>query len=322
MISNAKRQRLLENKTLNLEGVVTQTRTLEIAQKNSEVYHSTEYRPTGAVVILPNDDTLHESADNKCSDFGQRPRNSQECYFCCNSRHPRYACPAKDATCHRCQKGHFAKFCQSPPSTQSPNVAAAMPKLASITCMTPSRPITASVPNCLNQAQLPIYKQCPASRSSWLWHFWKFYRLLVLHCQSSPGRKKTTKFGLAAGLIEAETHGQVTVALQSNEEYCENMHFKTLKDLCVQAILGQEFMKLHSEVKIIFRGQRNPLNVCALSVSTLPPPLLFNRHSGNCRPIATKSRKFLKPDNEFISNEVERMFKAGIIIPSNSPWRA
>ena len=157
LISNATRRRLSEKKTLNLKGAVTQARALEIAQKNYEVYHSTEYRPTGAAVTLPNDDTLHESADTKCAASGQRPRNSQKCYFCGNSRHPRDACSAKDATCHRCQKkGHSAKLCQSPPSIHSPNVAAAMPKVASITCMTPSRPITSSVPNCLKQAQLPI----------------------------------------------------------------------------------------------------------------------------------------------------------------------
>ena len=71
MISNAIRQQLLENKTLNLEGAVTQARALETAQKNTEEKNSTEYRPTGAALNLPNDDTLHESADTKCAASGQ-----------------------------------------------------------------------------------------------------------------------------------------------------------------------------------------------------------------------------------------------------------
>ena len=206
MISNAIRQRLLENKTLNLEGAVTQARALETAQKNSEVYHSTEYRSTGAALALPNDDTLHESADTKCAAFGQRPRNSQECYFCGNWSHPRYACPAKDATCHGYHKeGQFAKFCQSPPSTYSPNVAAAMPKLASITCRAPSCPITASVPNCVKQAQLPIINNVPLvalvdSGSSE--NFIDYSFCIANHLQVE---RKQQKIGLAAGLNEAET---------------------------------------------------------------------------------------------------------------------
>ena len=116
-----------------------------------------------------------------------------------------------------------------------------------------------------------------------------------------------------------QRHGQERGNLKCNEECYKNMQFKLLEDLCAEAILGQEFINLHSEVRINFRGQ---MYVCALSVSTLPPPLLFNRLSGNCRPIAAKSRNFSKPDKEFISNEVERMLKAGIIIPGNSPWRA
>ena len=31
-------------------------------------------------------------------------KTSSSSYFCCNKRHPRSKCPAKDATCAKCQK--------------------------------------------------------------------------------------------------------------------------------------------------------------------------------------------------------------------------
>ena len=49
---------------------------------------------------------------------------SLSCYFCGNNRHPRSKCPAKDATCDKCQrKGHYAKVCQSKAASK---VSAAM----------------------------------------------------------------------------------------------------------------------------------------------------------------------------------------------------
>ena len=52
------------------------------------------------------------------------------------------------------------------------------------------------------------------------------------------------------------------------------------------------------------------------------PPSLFENLNDDCHPIATKSRKYGYPDQQFIHNEVQRMLKEGIIEPSNSPWRA
>ena len=49
---------------------------------------------------------------------------SPSCYFYGNNRHPRSKCPAKDATCAKCQKkGHYAKVCQSKAASK---VSAAM----------------------------------------------------------------------------------------------------------------------------------------------------------------------------------------------------
>ena len=89
------RQRLLENKTLDLKTAFDQARALEMAQKNSESY----YRPS---VNLP----ISASASIE----SQLPRDNQiqeeplvpvaavntKCFFCGLNRHPRSKCPAKD----------------------------------------------------------------------------------------------------------------------------------------------------------------------------------------------------------------------------------
>ena len=54
----------------------------------------------------------------------------------------------------------------------------------------------------------------------------------------------------------------------------------------------------------------------------VPPPPLFTNLTSNVKPIATKSRRFTKQDQEFIKLEVSKLLKEGIIEPSVSPWRA
>ena len=50
-------------------------------------------------------------------------QNTQSCWFCGNSRHPRNKCPVKDAACHKCKIiGHYEKLCRST------NVSAAIPR--------------------------------------------------------------------------------------------------------------------------------------------------------------------------------------------------
>ena len=52
-------------------------------------------------------------------------QNTQSCWFCGNSRHPRNKCPAKDAACHKCKDiGHYEKLCRST------NVSVAIPRSA------------------------------------------------------------------------------------------------------------------------------------------------------------------------------------------------
>ena len=53
----------------------------------------------------------------------------------------------------------------------------------------------------------------------------------------------------------------------------------------------------------------------------MDPPQLFANLSDDCRPIASKSRKYSRDDSVFISSKVKRLPAEGIIEPSLSPWR-
>ena len=71
---------------------------------------------------------------------------------------------------------------------------------------------------------------------------------------------------------------------------------------------------VYENVEVLVMG-----NLCAIYV---PPPSLFMYLSSDCKPIAVKSRKHIKHDEESIKKETQRLLDEGIIKPSKSPQRA
>ena len=53
----------------------------------------------------------------------------------------------------------------------------------------------------------------------------------------------------------------------------------------------------------------------------VPPLSLFMHLSSDCKPIAVKSQRHTKDEEEFIKKETQRLLNEGIIKPSKSPWR-
>ena len=51
-------------------------------------------------------------------------------------------------------------------------------------------------------------------------------------------------------------------------------------------------------------------------------PSLFVNLSPDCKPIATKSRRYSVAEQRFIDSEIGRMLSEEIIETSTSPWRA
>ena len=74
-------------------------------------------------------------------------KSGKRCSFCGGQFHPRYSCPAHDATCFSCGKpGHFARVCQSKTGYKS------APCKAVVSVSLLEKPYLASAPSSLKPA--------------------------------------------------------------------------------------------------------------------------------------------------------------------------
>ena len=107
---NTIRQRLLENRSLDLNTAIDQARVFYTVQKNSECY-SRPFQPIGAVKIKNSDTSVIENC-------AAAPNNTNSrCYICNGPRHDRQNCLARESTCYRCNEiSHSSKVCRSRPT--------------------------------------------------------------------------------------------------------------------------------------------------------------------------------------------------------------
>ncbi|GAA47763.1 hypothetical protein CLF_112619 [Clonorchis sinensis] len=139
LYSNTIRQRLLEHKSLDFKTAYDHAKSLELAQKQSLSFLPNNQLPCATVSNDP-----PKSPRSQVSSHEQTTAVSMgtPCFFCGYARHPRYKCPAKDATCKNCgKKGHFQKVCRS--STGSRNTSSVS---SALSC------VTAAAPECLKEA--------------------------------------------------------------------------------------------------------------------------------------------------------------------------
>ncbi|CAB4023460.1 Retrovirus-related Pol poly from transposon opus [Paramuricea clavata] len=127
------RQRLLENKTLDLKTAFDQAPALELAMRSSETYTVTQ--PSVNAAVPTYSDISHSPTELPESRTVAAMEVENSCFFCGNARHPRSKCPARDVTCLKCQKkGHFAKVCRGKPANPRGRISAAVwsPSLATV----------------------------------------------------------------------------------------------------------------------------------------------------------------------------------------------
>ena len=135
---------------------------------------------------------------------------------------------------------------------------------------------------------------------------------------------------MSMALTSLKTHviGQCFADIDLNQHIYTCTRLGVLKDLCSDIILGHDFQKEHERVTIEFGGSKpeliipNSAPVCAVSEATIDEPSLFSNLLPDCKPIASKSRRFSKDDQDFIQQEVSKLLSEGIVEISSSPRRA
>jgi len=237
---------------------------------------------------------------------------SLSCYFCGNNRHPRSKCPAKDATCAKCQKkGHYAKVCQSKAASK---VSAAMH--SPIIATTQSSGSLSKSTATINIGKLEVKALFDSGSTE------SFIHPNLVRRAGLTVRPAGGAVSMASTALSANVTGTCTTNLEYQNQKYTNVHLSVLPGLCADLILGLDFQSQHESITFQYGGSQPPLSVCGFSTLNMDPAEPFANLTENCHPIVSKSRRYSRDDLKFIDGEVERLLKEGIIEPSNSPWRA
>ena len=260
----------------------TQARSLDTAQKNSESYtlSGPPSFPTAATTVSPNDPEGNPESTLAAV-------TGPKCYFCGYSKHPRHKCPAKDATCKRCQKrGHFAKVCRSNPAgsqlEQGSAAASVYPTLAAVPSSTPPTLLKSSSKVTIDGVSARALIDSCSTESFIHPHLTE---TLNLHRYPDP-----RDISMAQSTLSAKTLGHCIADLELGGKTYSNLRLSILPGLCSDLILGLDFQKQHQSVSFHHGGPEPPLVVCGLTTLKVEPPDLFTNLTADVHPIATKSR--------------------------------
>lgn len=327
LLSPIIRQRLLENKSLELQEAINKARTIEMAQEHSKAYTSNTHNeqmlnPVNAV--NKDKDVPTNSNPNKVTSYPLldgigngtvAATSEQKCFFCGNNRHPRNACPAREATCKFCGKlGHFYKVCKSK-KRSTISAASDSHNNLSVSAAAPGNLSKAVVIALINNNINSNTLIDTGSSDSYINHeFVLNNRLKIL-----PGGGHVS---MASSELLSKVQGYVVVNIEMLGHRYNSVKLSILPKLCCDVLIGHDIMKQHSRVDVNFGGTKPPLSVCSLVPACVESPRLFGNLTPGCKPIATKSRRFSEPDTTFIESEVNDMLSKGIIEESSSPWRA
>ena len=161
---------------------------------------------------------------------------------------------------------------------------------------------------------------------------------------------------LAGNNQKAKIVGEVVINLEINGKLHRGIVAEVIENLCTDIIIGRDRLQKHRRVIFNFNGPEDDLIIGAVPQhsedrtlnqpsaessttqsanlsppTSLPPnfgtvniptPPLFTNLSKNIKPIATKSRRQAPANLRFMKEEVAKLYKAGIIRPSISSWRA
>ena len=138
----------------------------------------------------------------------------------------------------------------------------------------------------------------------------------------------TFKVGMAQSTNKCEVSKMCVVNFILFDVEYRRVELYVMKDLCVDVLLGREFLQLHKRVVFDLGGKKGDLVVsnkgetCAVATADIATPSLFSNLTAGWKPVATKSRRFSEVDKNYITSIVAEWKGAGTVRPNNSPWRA
>lgn len=312
LLSTQIRQRLLENDTLGLDDAINQALALEAARKQAEGYIQplSSYSSASCAPVSSREAAPAQETDTSLCAIPKFSKSGDKCYFCGLDKHPRPKCPARDAECRKCGiKGHYAKACRKSASTK----------------------VSASIIATINKEHLNLLSRAvilvkindiPArclidtgSSASFIDHNFTLKHKIPF----SPGKGRVS---MASTSLSSAIEGHVLVNLKLNKYCYPSCKLTVMKGLCAEVLIGHDILMEHSDVSLSFGGSKPPLTICAATCAFVESPRLFSNLSADCKPIATKSRRYTEADLTFIGDEVSKLLSEGVIEESNSPWRA
>ena len=322
--SSAIRQRLLEKEDLTLDRANDLALSLDRAQEQSLKYTTTPHVATTEPVKEAV--TSSECASSTPGSTSGNRKVTKKCFFCGGAAHPRSQCIARNVECFRCGKtGHFSRACKAKATSSSIIEEHVNPHLSSI---------LASAPACLQPSVITTRanghsaKTSVDSGSSASYINSEFSKKFGINFDD-----KSSMISMASVSHAVKVHGNAKVDLQVNEETYARFNLGVVDKLCADVILGLDFMKLHKGVHFNLHGHKSVLQVnpgrtkisdemCLVMAADVDPPRIFRTVKEDCKPVATKSRRYSKEDTRFINEEVIKLLNKGIIEPSKSSWRA
>ena len=180
-------------------------------------------------------------------------------------KHPRSKCPAREATCHKCQRrGHFAKVCRANP-TANPTLSRTSLAMSFPTTGCSSVSTTSAVSVLASTAP-------PLDRSTYRGNINGVTSRALMDSGSSESfinphlaelhdlqvYPSSGTVSLASVSHSAQIHGYCETALALMGLQYKNVRLHVLPDLCADLILGLDFQTQHQSITLNYGGKEPP----------------------------------------------------------------
>ena len=329
IISAEIRQRLLEHKSLTMINAYEQAVTIDDAKRDNRLFCKSPSESDRADLV----NYLHTEVKT-VDEFPVSAVATAKCvcHKCgSNKSHDFKRCRAKSMICFKCGvKGHLSRACHLQKNRASPlttkfrgdDLACVDEQVSSLQVVASTNNDKLSHATVLSTIKGRVYQTLLDTGSTKC-----FVRESIAKQFGIEVAPVIFSVGMAQSSSKVQVSGLCRVDLTLLEVTYESVTLYVMKDLCVDVLLGREFLELHKSVVFNFDGNKESLVVpkterCAVTAAKVETPSLFSTLIRGWRPIATKSRRFNKADKEFIKLTVDKWKQSGTVRPSKSPWRA